>query len=234
MHGLDTDTGSTAGATSADSKASTEELSPRRLRTRRRLIAAAAEVFVASGVQGASVEQICSQAGFTRGAFYSNFETKEQLFLAVLADQYEQRAQRLHENSQVLAPQFAEAGALVSVEAATRLIEEYFAPTGDEPTWFALETEFMLLAIRDPAIAPGFSDFLERFRGQLAQLVEPLVMAAGRRFTLPVDHAVAALAGIYERALTITALAGPDAPEGLGELGGRLAELLFALTEPAR
>ena len=185
-----------------------------------------------SGVQGASVEQICAHAGFTRGAFYSNFDSKEQLFIAVLGDQYDRRAERLAQNSQLLAPQFQQAEALLSVQAATRLIEDYFAPTGEEPTWFTLETEFMLLAMRDPAIAPGFTEFLERFRRQLAQLVEPLVMAAGRRFTLPADHAVAALAGIYERALSITALAGPDAPEGLGELGGRLAELLFALTEP--
>lgn len=209
-----------------------ESPSPRRLRTRRRLVEAAAEVFVAGGLQAASVEAVCAQAGFSRGAFYSNFESKEQLFLAVLADQYERRAERLAQNSQLLAPQFEQAEALLSVQAATQLIDDYFAPTGEEPTWFALETEFMLLAMRDPSIAPGLTEFLEHSRGQLAQLVEPLVTAAGRRFTLPVDHAVAALAGIYERALMITALAGPDAPEGLGELGGRLAELLFALTEP--
>ena len=206
--------------------------SPRRQRTRRRLVEAAAEVFVASGVQGASVEQICSHAGFTRGAFYSNFDSKEQLFLAVLADQYERRAQRLQENSALLTPLLRGTGAPVTLEATTRLIEEYFAPTGEEPTWFALETEFMLLAMRDPSIAPGFVDFIGRFRGQLGQLVEPLVMAAGRRFTLPVDHAVAVLGGVHERALTITAIAGPDAPEGLNELGWRLAELLFAITEP--
>ena len=216
----------------AADEAAAVRLSPRRQRTRRRLIEAAAEVFVTSGVQGASVEQICAHAGFTRGAFYSNFDSKEQLFLAVLADQYARRAERLTRNSQLLAPQFQQAHALLSVQVATQFIDDYFAPTGEEPTWFALETEFMLLAMRDPAIAPDFTEFLERFRGQMAQLVEPLVMAAGRRFTLPADHAVAALAGIYERALSITALAGPDAPEGLGELGGRLAELLFALTEP--
>ena len=217
-----------AGAPDAD----TAKPSPRRQRTRRRLVEAAAEVFVAEGVQATSVEAVCTHAGFTRGAFYSNFDSKEQLFLAVLADQYERRAVRLQENSTLLAPLLGSNEAPITLDATTKLIEEYFAPTGEEPAWFALETEFMLLAMRDPSIAPGYVDFMERFRSQLAQLVEPLLAAAGRRFTLPADHAVAVLGGVHERALTITAIAGPDAPEGLGELGWRLAELLFAITEP--
>ena len=54
--------------------------------TRRRLLEAAAEVFIRRGFQGASVEEICEEAGFTRGAFYSNFRSKEQLFAELLQD----------------------------------------------------------------------------------------------------------------------------------------------------
>ena len=46
-------------------------------RTRRALLDAAAEVFVERGFQGASVEHIAERAGYTRGAFYSNFATRE-------------------------------------------------------------------------------------------------------------------------------------------------------------
>lgn len=52
--------------------------------TRRLLLDAAAEVFIERGLQGASIEKITARAGFTRGAFYSNFDTKEQLFVELL------------------------------------------------------------------------------------------------------------------------------------------------------
>ncbi|WP_375385557.1 TetR/AcrR family transcriptional regulator [uncultured Microbacterium sp.] len=52
----------------------------RRERTRRRLLDAAAEMFAEEGLDAASVEAICERAGFTRGAFYSNFESKDELF----------------------------------------------------------------------------------------------------------------------------------------------------------
>ena len=55
-------------------------------RTREALFAAAARVFVERGLHGASVEAITAEAGFTRGAFYSNFATKEQLFAELLQD----------------------------------------------------------------------------------------------------------------------------------------------------
>jgi AcrR family transcriptional regulator len=53
-------------------------------RTRAALLEAAAELVVERGLAGASAEAICARAGFTRGAFYSNFESKEQLFVELL------------------------------------------------------------------------------------------------------------------------------------------------------
>jgi AcrR family transcriptional regulator len=56
----------------------------RQAETRQALLDAAASVVVERGLAGASVEAICAAAGFTRGAFYSNFESKEQLFVELL------------------------------------------------------------------------------------------------------------------------------------------------------
>jgi AcrR family transcriptional regulator len=53
-------------------------------RTRAALLEAAAELVVERGLAGASAEAICARAGYTRGAFYSNFESKEQLFVELL------------------------------------------------------------------------------------------------------------------------------------------------------
>src|SRR6266702_903425 len=54
-----------------------------RQRTREALVSAAMGVFARSGYAGASVDAIAAQAGFTVGALYANFGTKEELFLAV-------------------------------------------------------------------------------------------------------------------------------------------------------
>src|SRR6266702_406497 len=54
-----------------------------RQRTRAALIAAAMRVFARDGYAGASVDAIAEQAGFTVGALYSNFATKQELFVAV-------------------------------------------------------------------------------------------------------------------------------------------------------
>src|SRR5947208_15460571 len=63
-----------------------EKLTPERRRqmTREALVAAAAEVFAKKGFYGASLEEIAEAAGFTRGAIYSNFGSKDELLLAVL------------------------------------------------------------------------------------------------------------------------------------------------------
>jgi len=65
---------------------SRERTRPTRDETRQRLIDAAAHVFAEIGVAGASVEQITAAAGFSRGAFYSNFSSKEELAVAMLDD----------------------------------------------------------------------------------------------------------------------------------------------------
>lgn len=59
-------------------------LTARRAQTRERLLTAARTVFAEHGVEGASVEEICEAAGFTRGAFYSNFSSRSDLVLALI------------------------------------------------------------------------------------------------------------------------------------------------------
>src|SRR3954447_21148175 len=61
-----------------------ERVRPTRESTQLRLFEAAAGVFAEHGVGAATVGQIVSAAGFTRGAFYSNFATKDELLLAML------------------------------------------------------------------------------------------------------------------------------------------------------
>ena len=63
---------------------------PTRDDTREKLFEAATRVFEEQGIGGASVEIIAAAAGFTRGAFYSNFKSKDELIIAMLEDHVEQ------------------------------------------------------------------------------------------------------------------------------------------------
>jgi len=66
-------------------------------RTRRRLLDVAVEVFMEKGFARASVEEIAERAGYSKGAVYSNFASKEDLALAVL-----DRGQAVHEGRRQL------------------------------------------------------------------------------------------------------------------------------------
>ncbi len=65
---------------------------PTRDDTREKLFEAAARVFEEQGIGGASIEAIAAAAGFTRGAFYSNFKSKDELIIAMLEDHVEHRS----------------------------------------------------------------------------------------------------------------------------------------------
>ncbi|NLB46359.1 MAG: TetR/AcrR family transcriptional regulator [Microbacteriaceae bacterium] len=206
--------------------------SARRQATRERLLEAAAEVFAEEGLQGASVETICHRAGFTRGAFYSNFTSKEELFLALLEREFERRAADLSAKTKELSPALRGRGGLISPALATEFITEFLSLGTNSTSWYMLEAEFGLLAMRDPEVAPNYAEFLQRSYSSLADAVETALTVAGRRFTLPAEHSVQILGGEYERALRITALSGPDAAGGLHHLPENISELLFAITEP--
>ncbi|WP_125100561.1 TetR/AcrR family transcriptional regulator [Leucobacter chromiireducens] len=205
--------------------------SARRQETRTRLLDAAVEVFAEEGLQGASVEAISARAGFTRGAFYSNFESKEQLFLELLAREFDRRAEDLAAKAQELAPTLRERAGCVSPTEAAGYIVEFFSPSADATAWFVLEAEFLLLAMRDPSLAPGHHEFMAGFYTSISGVVERVIAAAGRRFVIPVERAILVLSGVYEHALRTAALSGADPTDAFTELGERLAELLFALTE---
>jgi AcrR family transcriptional regulator len=70
----------------------------RRAQTRARLLDAAFRVFAAKGFGAARIDDVCAAAGYTRGAFYSNFATLDELFFAL----YDERAA-------IIAAQVAEA-----------------------------------------------------------------------------------------------------------------------------
>ena len=123
-----------------------EPLTPARRRemTRRHLLDAAAAVFARDGFHGASLDDVAATAGFTKGAVYSNFKSKEDLFLAVLDDHFahEQREVQHALGEPVYGDHRDEQ--LPRVQSA---IERSF-----DDEWTALYLEFVLYARRNPAL----------------------------------------------------------------------------------
>jgi AcrR family transcriptional regulator len=63
--------------------------------TRKCLLKAAARLFCKQGLEGASIDQVAEAAGYTKGAFYANFKSKEELFLVMLDERFSSELERL-------------------------------------------------------------------------------------------------------------------------------------------
>jgi AcrR family transcriptional regulator len=217
----------------------------RRRETQERLMDAAFGVCVELGLGGASVEVMCAAAGFTRGAFYSNFSSKEELFFALLAREYRRRTATVEARVALLGEQLESRETAIGRAEAAEIIGEFFEADELDADWYLIEQEFLLLALRDPSLAPEYLGYQAEFAADLSVVVVQIVAVAGRHFVIPAAEASALLASLYDRALRMAMLAGGGAGVGAGagagagagsvvgssaELGERVADLLFALT----
>jgi AcrR family transcriptional regulator len=122
------------------------EITERRSRTRKRLLEAALQAFAEVGFAEASIDEICRRAGFSRGAFYSNFETREELFFAL----HDQQVARVLEQQARAAAAGAAGGPATLRELAARIahVDE------EEVRWYLTQSDVMLAAARRPGLAP--------------------------------------------------------------------------------
>ncbi|GAB3865668.1 TetR/AcrR family transcriptional regulator [Dactylosporangium cerinum] len=152
-----------------------KRVTKRRPETLGRLLDAAEEVFADRGFRGASIEEICRQAGYTRGAFYSNFATREELFLALFDRHAALAIRRVEELA-------AQAGDTLTVQAIAEMLAQVHP---DERTYFLVATEFSLHAMRDPAAAEVLSRRDEEVQVAVGHMVTRLLRRAGRTVHVP-------------------------------------------------
>jgi AcrR family transcriptional regulator len=140
-----------------------EPLTPERRRamTREHLLEAAAVVFARNGYHGASLDEVAAAAGFTKGAVYSNFKSKEDLFLALIDH-------RLEEQTAAFA---AELHAPVAPgDDQLPRIQELIAGSFNRDQG-ALHYEFMAYAARNPEIRAKLADRARRGRDAAIRLI---------------------------------------------------------------
>ena len=175
-----------------------------RAETRRRLLDGAAEVFRRRGFAGASVDAITQEAGFSRGAFYSNFESKEQLFVELLQDRVYRGYQRMIERQPTDAATAREALHRAAEELADR-------HRNDDDRWlFELWLELLAHAARHPEFAKVAAGFWSGNRGRLARLAEETGAALGRELPIEARHLATAQIAL-DIGLAVQHLVDPEA-----------------------
>jgi len=125
--------------------------------TRRKLLAAALRVFARDGFQAARIEDIAAESGHTRGAFYANFDTKEDLFFALLEKHASERLLRLHRR--------LEEGD--GVADRMRIVRAFYLERATDRTSMLLTLEFKLFALRHPKMRARLAAAHRRIRAGL-------------------------------------------------------------------
>jgi AcrR family transcriptional regulator len=172
----------------------------RKERTRGNLVATAHKAFLEHGFHGASIDEIAEEAGYSKGAVYSNFAGKDDLFLAVLDAYAEHRAGVLADAL------FDEESIEDSFRAVARSI---VAADEGEPRWTPLVLEFWAHASRRPALRAAVAERRERFFTIVAGLIEELAARHGARLKIPAREAARGTSALA-RGLALDRLLSPE------------------------
>ena len=204
----------------------------RREATRQRLLDAAAQVFAEVGLDAASVEAVCERAGYTRGAFYSNFETKEELFLELTARVSRERIDAVR----------ARVGALESMDdqgaqpaSAFGIIQQVLDVSNDDRLGVLLMSEIRIHALRNRALADAYLAQESEMITSVAQIIDDVVRARHLVLRVPADEAARLMLMAWEGTSVRSVMAGLDYEQlcrRTSEELGRLAQLI--LDAPAR
>jgi AcrR family transcriptional regulator len=189
--------------------------------TRAELIEAAASVFARRGFQGATVEEIAEEAGYSHGAVYSNFAGKQELFLAVFEQYMTERIEEVASATEVEGT-FAQRAQAAADQWMRRFSE-------DRPT-FLLHLEFMIHAARNPHLGEQLGRRMAALRLEIERRL--IDREAETRIALPLPPA--------ELALIVRALGIGLAVEALNQPGeidtqlyGNFVALIATLLESA-
>jgi AcrR family transcriptional regulator len=173
----------------------------RQAQSRQDLIAAAARVFARRGYHKATIEEIAAGAGMTSGAIYSNFEGKEELFLAIADDQVESRVAEIEAVGDA-----AEGKGDPGIEAA----DQFRAFLEGDPDWPLLFYEFWSVSVRDPALQGELAKRRDAIRDALADTLERVAAELGFELRFPARALATAIAASLN-GLAFERAADPDA-----------------------
>ena len=198
----------------------------RRENTRIRLMDAAAEMFAEVGIDAASVEAICERAGFTRGAFYSNFASKEELFLALCARSAETTIAAVR--ARVTSIEDRGLDAAVDV---MQLVQEVLEATGEDRLDVLLGAETRLQALRNPEFAQAYLTLNQGLGESVTQLVRDIADARGLTLRVPADVATELLLAVWISTSETALLTRQTSTLSRAQLAERLSQVVGLILE---
>jgi len=160
----------------------------RREQTRTRLLVAATRVFARHGYHGATLDQIAAEAGFTKGALYYNFASKEELFLALLDQHVAARIALLRELGGRTAP---------ASERLSEGAERTTASLKADREWSLLYLEFAAFAARSTRFRRRLEQRLRAVHEAMVETVESLVPNP-ERLALPADRLALGISALVD------------------------------------
>jgi AcrR family transcriptional regulator len=152
-------------------------------RTRERLVETARTMFLRDGYAATSLEKVAEEAGFSKGAVYSNFDGKDALCLAVL--------DTIHE--EVAAAVVGSLDGAATVEEALRSFDLWAEARLGDPDWSALEAEFAARSRRDPRLRAALGERNRRIRDVIAAALRRTCDEQGLELPMSFDDAAGAL-----------------------------------------
>ncbi|MDG4668514.1 TetR/AcrR family transcriptional regulator [Mycobacterium sp. 236(2023)] len=186
--------------------------------TRSLLLDAAEEVVARQGFGAAALEVIADAAGYTRGAIYSHFGTKEELFLAVM----ERQLQRFLDGFTDIVESFQSLDEM----DVDQLAERWRELTIGNPDRAALGYEFTLFLVRNPEARARVAEQRRQTADSLAEYITSHVDKIGGRMRVPVDTLARVLIAVNEGVTLGSDIDGVD-------LSRPFLEMVLANVEPA-
>lgn len=194
-----------------------------RTATRRRLLAAAVDVFAEKGIDGASIGELCAAAGFTRGAFYSNFGTKLDLALAVFGHLVDEIIDQLDTGLD----HWLDSGQDTDL-VVTRIIEGVTGHTSLNQQ--AVRVELFLAAFRSAEVREALVPLRERLFDAIERALTRVAGSQHLEFVVPAQDVAQIMLASYGGQLTDRMAVG-DSTRGAHNI---IPTMWLAFTRPGR
>ncbi|RMI33685.1 TetR family transcriptional regulator [Nocardia stercoris] len=159
-------------------------MTKRRAETRARLLDAAFEVFAEKGFGHVRIEDVCATAGYTRGAFYSQFESLEELFFVL----YDQRATAITDQVRAALAATADPSDLAT------FVDRLAATLPLDRDWLLIKSDFLTYAARRPDVAARLHTHRASLRAAIEERLTASALALPAEFGTAVDAARAVVA----------------------------------------
>ncbi len=193
----------------------------RRQETRRRLIEAALLVFAHQGFERATVDEIVREAGFSKGAFYVHFESKEDLFWEMLEERISRQQEAFRQAVDESRP---------LAENVRTILTGVFQLVRDDPLWSSLFVEFAAHATRNEKVRERLAAMYARWRALIVEMLNAGREAGRVRKEIDPQFIASLLIAVVEGSVMQSRLA-PDTVR-LDELVGPLSRTLAGWLVP--